>query len=294
MAHNGRLKEGFTCTIAAYLLWGALPLYWKMLSPVSPTHVLACRIVFSFVFVTLILRAKKNRSVFALIRERPLLVAGSGITVSVNWGLYIFAVQSGHTIQAALGNYINPLLSIVLGLAVFKERLTAMQWVSVALAALGVAMLTAWTGQFPWLAFALALSFGLYGLFKKLIVARTGSLESLAAETIVCIPLAIVLALLPPRPVFSYLPELPLYARIGLIASGPVTAIPLYLFARGAKFLPLSLLGFVQFFLPTAQLTIGVFVFGESFPLKNLIPYSLVWTASVLFALSFIKPRRRF
>ena len=292
MTYNGRLKEGFICTIITYLLWGVLPVYWKMLQAVLPIHVLACRIVFSCVFTALILLSQKNRSVFALIRERPLLVVGSGIAVSVNWGLYIFAVQSGRTIQAALGYYINPLLSIVLGLAAFKERLSVMQWASVSLAALGVALLTVWTGEFPWIAFMLALSFGFYGLFKKLIVARASSLTSLAAETFVCIPLALVLALLPPQPVFSYLPELPPHVLIALAVSGPVTAIPLYLFAHGAKFLPLSFLGFVQFITPTAQLIMGVFVFGESFPLKNLIPYSLVWTASILFALSFIKPRR--
>jgi chloramphenicol-sensitive protein RarD len=286
------LKEGFAFTAVAYMLWGVLPLYWKMLQSVLPIHVLACRIVFSCVFVALILLMQKNTRVFSLIREHPFLVLLCGLTVSVNWGTFIFAVQTGRTVQASLGYCINPLVSIVLGLVSFKERLSVMQWVSVALAALGVAALTALAGDFPWIAFTLAFSFGAYGLFKKLLVAQTGTLASLAAETFVCIPIALLLALLPPRPIFSYLGALPPHVLAGLAASGPITAIPLYLFARGAKLLPLSLLGFVQFLLPMAQFALGVFVFGESFPLKNLIPYSLVWVAAILFALSFIKRRR--
>jgi chloramphenicol-sensitive protein RarD len=283
--HAASGTAGFLYACSAQILWALLTLYWKVLSPVQSIHVLAARIFFSFVFVTLVMFARKNFAGFRMVRKNPRGAILTGALITINWGVFIFAIQSGNTLQASIGNYIGPIVSIVLGLVALKEKISALQKASVALAALGVGILTAFAGVFPWIAAVLALAFSLYGFFKKTISA--GPLEGLCAETLVSLPVAAALLFFPPGSGAAYLTGAPPFILALVVCAGPVTAFPLYLFAKGAKLIPLSTMGFLQFIGPTMQFFMGVFLFGEPFPLKNLIPFSLIWAAAILYVVSY-------
>ncbi|GHU13537.1 chloramphenicol-sensitive protein RarD [Spirochaetia bacterium] len=283
-------KKGILYAVFAYALWGVLPLYWHLLKFTGPFHILGCRITFSLIFTALILFITGNRGWIGLVTRKGsrFYTICAGLVVSFNWGLYIWAVNSGHTIDASLGYYINPLVVVLLGLIFMKEKLNALQWGAFGLAVAGVILLAVFSGVFPWIALLLALSFGLYGLFKKKNPARP--LESLSAETLAVLPLGLVLIFLPPR-------DLPLLASLSpaqwalLASAGAVTAIPLLAFARSARLLPLSTVGFLQFINPTILFFLGGFAFGESFPAHNLWAFGLIWAAVVLYCVS-LKPRR--
>jgi chloramphenicol-sensitive protein RarD len=292
--------RGVFCAVLAYALWGVLPLYWKLLSPVRPLHILAFRILCSLALVGGMLALRKNTAWLAVFRNRntrPLLLL-TALMISFNWGLYIWAVNTGHTVEASMGYYINPLVSIALGLCVFRERLTAPQWAACGLALAGVLLLTALSGAPPWISLALAFSFGLYGLLKKM--TALAPLESLGAETLAAAPLGIALLAVrfDAQPVFDgqaldYLAALPVHVWLLLALSGGMTAVPLYCFARGARLLPLSALGFIQFISPTLQFLAGVFVFGETVPPPHFIAFACVWAAALLYIASFKKPATR-
>jgi chloramphenicol-sensitive protein RarD len=205
--------------------------------------------------------------------------------------LYIWAINAGHTVESSLGYYINPLVSIVLGLIFFGEALSPLQWVAFGFAAAGVSLLTVFSGTFPWISLGLALSFGFYGLFKKKVDA--GSLETLGAETLLASPLALLFILLPGGALRS-LHELSGGLWVLLLLAGAVTTIPLYCFARGAKLLPLSALGFIQFVNPTMLLFTGIFIFGEPFPVRNLLAFALIWTSVILYSVSLLRLSRTF
>jgi len=276
---------GVFFAVFAYLLWGVLPLYWKLLAALNPLHILAFRILFSLLLTGGILLARKNTAWLGFYQDKRkrCLMLLAGIIISFNWGLYIWAVNDGHTIEAALGYYINPLVSVVLGLCVFREKLNRLQIVAFSLAVVGVVILTVLTGTPPWISLGLALSFGLYGLIKKAV--NIPALESLAVETLIAAPLGIIL-LIAPYQKLSYVAELPLSTLLILLCCGVVTTLPLYLFAKGAKLLPLSMLGFIQFIAPTLTFLVGVFVFRESFPLHDFIVFGFIWTAVVLYVVS--------
>ncbi|WP_026043452.1 EamA family transporter RarD [Treponema primitia] len=285
------MAKGVVCAVLAYILWGILPLYWKLLSFASPLHILAFRILFSLFFVGIILLLGRNSSWIRLFtdpKKRSLAIL-SGLVITFNWGLYIWAVNTGHTIESSLGYYINPLISILLGLIFFKEKLGRLQWVAFALACLGVLVITLLSGTFPWISLCLALSFGFYGLLKKKLA--SGSLESLGAETLAAAPIGIALLIFPPNNLGD-LTGLSIPAWAGLVSCGIITALPLFLFGLGAKLLPLSTLGFIQFISPTFQFFLGIFVFGESFPIQNLAAFGLIWVSVILYSVSLrIKPQ---
>jgi len=279
---------GVFFAVFAYLLWGVLPLYWKLLAALNPLHILAFRILFSLLLTGGILLARKNTAWLGFYkdkRKRNLMIL-AGLIISFNWGLYIWAVNEEHTIEAALGYYINPLVSVVLGLCVFREKLNRLQILAFSLAVTGVLILTVLTGAPPWISLGLALSFGLYGLIKKAV--NIGALESLAVETLVASPLGLILLLGPfgTGGESSRLAELPLSTIVILLFCGAVTTLPLYLFAKGAKLLPLSMLGFIQFIAPTLTFLVGVLVFRESFPLHDFIVFGFIWTAVILYVVS--------
>jgi chloramphenicol-sensitive protein RarD len=282
--------KGSLFALFSYLFWGVFPSYWKLLSPINPLHILAARIVFSFVFVAALLLVKKNTAWLTHFRDRRkrgrILVSAALITV--NWGVYIAAVNSGHTVEASLGYFINPLLSIVLGLLLFREKLTPLQWAAFALAMTGVALLTVFSGRFPFIALALALSFTFYGLAKKTL--PFDSLEALAAETLASIPFAVAFLFIPAAGL-SYLTALPWPLVLCLALAGPVTAFPLILFGKGARLIPLSTLGFIQFVNPILQFLSGVVLFHETFPPRNLLCFALIWVAAALYCISFLTPR---
>ncbi|MDR2370576.1 MAG: EamA family transporter RarD [Treponema sp.] len=274
--------------VLAYVLWGVLPLYWKLLAPVQPMHILSFRIVFSLLFTGIILLLRGNRAWLALFTSAGICVSVilAALAITVNWGLYIWAVNTGHAIEASLGYYINPLVSVALGLVFFRERLSVLQWAAFGMAAAGVAVMTILSGVFPWASLGLALSFGFYSLIKKKIAAS--SLESLGAETLAALPAAVFLLLYPPRRL-EYLSGLSLPLWAGIAVCGAVTVLPLYCFARGVKLLPLSAVGFIQFINPTFVFLLGIFVFGEKFPVHNTAAFVFIWAAVILYSVSLLR-----
>ena len=295
--NNTSFGKGVFFAALAFTLWGVLPLYWKLLASIDPLHILAFRIIFSLLLVGTILILLRNSAWLAVFKNAKLglLQILTALILCVNWGLYIWAVNQGHTIDASLGYYINPLVSIALGLLFFREKLKALQWAAFGLACLGVLILTVLSGRLPWISLALALTFGTYGLLKKKI--PLSALESLGAETLAALPFGLFLLLFrfggegEPRLLsglrnLSYLGELPAHIWALLALCGAVSALPLYFFARGAKTLPLSTLGFTQILSPTIQFLLGFFVFGEYFPRRYFIAFAFIWFAVVLYVIS--------
>ena len=291
--------KGAVLAASSYIIWGCLPLYWKTLSAINSLHILGFRIIFSLILVGGILLARKNASWLKFYKDRRLgiLMILAGLAISFNWGLYIWAINSGHTIETSLGYYINPLVSIVLGLVFFREKLNALQIVSFCLAVTGVLIITIFTGRLPWISLGLAFSFALYGLLKKTV--RISALESLAVETLVSFPLGLLLLLTSfgtstngTAISFSglhsllYITKLPPHTLLLLLLCGAATTFPLYLFSKGAKMLPLSSLGFIQFLSPTLYFLTGFFIFREYFPPHNFIAFGFIWSAAILYIIS--------
>jgi chloramphenicol-sensitive protein RarD len=281
-------KKGILYEVFSYAFWGFMPLYWHLLNFTSPLHILGCRITFALIFTAIILLLRGNRTWLDLLikRERRWFTVLSGFTVSLNWGLYIWAVNTGHTIEASLGYYMNPLVAILLGLFFLQEKLNKLQWFAFGCAGLGVVLMTIFSGVFPWISLLLALSFGFYGLFKK--KNRAGSLEALGAETLAVLPLGLAFLVFPLKDLSALAAASPLQWVL-LVSAGAVTAIPLYTFAQGAKLLPLTALGFLQFINPTILFFLGVFAFGENFTLNKLWAFICIWAAVVLYCVSLRK-----
>jgi chloramphenicol-sensitive protein RarD len=278
------MKRGIWYAVAAYTLWGVFPIYIKLLQSVPPVEILAHRVVWSLVFVTAMLTFQHHWSWLRTLRTDPAILGrfvATATVVSINWGLYIWAITSNRVVDASLGYFINPLVNVLLGALVLHERLRPMQWAAVAFAALGVLWLTVQAGTLPWIGLVIAVSFGTYGLLRK--TAPLGSLEGLTLETSLLFPLA-----------FGYLLWLALHGqntfietsatlRWLLVAAGPATAVPLLLFAAGARRIPLSLLGLLQYIGPTLQLTLGVWLYHEPFAPAKMMGYALIWAALALY-----------
>jgi len=285
--------KGLFFACLAFFLWGMFPLYWRLLIAVHPLHILALRILLSLALIGTILFARKNTAWLAVFGKpkKAFFLILAGLLLCLNWGLYIWAVNQGRTIEASLGYYINPLISVLLGLLFFRERLRPLQWAAVVVAFSGVLLLTVLSGVLPWVSLVLAMTFGFYGLLKKKLA--LSALESLGAETLASAPIGVLLLIVgtgdSPTLTMSgltYLTTLPVYTLALLALCGGVTALPLYLFGRGAKLLPLSTIGFTQFIGPTLQFLIGLFVFGEAFPLYYFAAFVLIWIAVVLYVVS--------
>lgn len=273
--------------IACYVLWGAFPLYWKLLSTTNSIEIICQRIIWCFIFTVGLCLAMRYDFIGLLKtkRARHFLIPAS-VLITINWSTYIYAVQIDHIIETAIGYYLNPLVSIVLGIVVFKERLTPIQGIAIGLCIVGIVAFTFGYNGFPWISVVLALSFGVYGAVKK----KGGypAVEALAVEnTIVVIPSIIVAVVV--ANVFgthSFLGDVETVngwkTTVLLILGGVVTAVPLILFARAANLIPLTLLGFIQFLSPTIALIIGVFVNGEPFTLSHAICLGCIWIGLLL------------
>jgi chloramphenicol-sensitive protein RarD len=287
-------QVGIVCALVAYGIWGVLPLYLKSLHPVPPLEIVAHRIVWSALLLVLVLSVTKQWGWLHQLRERPREVwafLASATALSVNWLTYIWAVGAGRLVDASLGYFINPLLSVVLAVVVLKEKLRAGQWAAVALAFSGVLWLTLLAHQLPWIGLTLAVSFGSYGLLRK--TARIDSLGGLTLETWLLLPLALgYLAWLSATGHASWSSG-DLSQRSLLVAAGPITAVPLLAFAAGARRIPLSLLGILQYLGPTLQLGLGVLVFHEPLPSTKLFGFALIWAALVLYTLEGVMLRAR-
>lgn len=280
--------------LGCYILWGLLPVFWKLLAGVNSAYVLAQRIVFSCVFcAAVILLRKRGTAVVAILRDkkqrgRYLLC---GVLITVNWGVYILTVASGRILEASLAYYMNPLFSVVIGAMVFKERLSVLQWVSVGLACIGVGYSVAVYGSVPYLAVIIGLSFALYGALKKGI--KSESEVSICMETLSVLPLAVLFIL------YAQFSGLTTYASLSggemalLVLSGIVTSVPLILFAGGIKGTSMTVSGILMYVNPTLQLLLGVFAYGEEFTRANAVTFAFVWLAVILFVGDNLRGRKR-
>jgi chloramphenicol-sensitive protein RarD len=277
-------RIGVGAGLGAYVLWGVFPLYFPLLEPAGGLEIVAHRVAWSLLFVALLLTVRRGwPQVRATIADRRalLVLAAAAVLIAVNWLVYVFAVNSGHVVEASLGYFINPLVSVVLGVAVFRERLRRLQWVAVGVALLAVVVLTVDYGRPPWIAFALAVSFGLYGLMKKLV--RVEAAPGLFVETaVVFVPALVVIGVLQGSGEAAFGHEGPGNTAL-LVSTGLATAVPLLLFAAAARRVPLSTVGLLQYVTPLLQLSIGVFVYDEPMPPGRLAGFAIVWLALAVF-----------
>jgi chloramphenicol-sensitive protein RarD len=287
-------QAGVLYAAFSYILWGFLPVYWKLLDHVNADEILANRVFWSFFFIAVILVLNKKWRLFTgtllgLAQNKKQLGAltVASMLISMNWFMYIWAVNTDQMIEASLGYYINPLVSVLLGMVFLKERLSLLQYISFALAAIGVLIMTISYGQFPWIALSLAISFGLYGLAKKLI--KVDSAVGLALETLVVMPLAaIYIGYLMSQGTNSLFAG-SLSTTLLLAGAGAATAVPLLFFAKGAQRIPLATLGILQYIAPTLTLILGVFVYHEIFSSIHLLAFTFIWSALILYSLSRTK-----
>jgi chloramphenicol-sensitive protein RarD len=279
--------------LAAWTLWGFFPLYWPLLEPAGAVEILAHRIVWSVLIVgVVILVTRKGPSLRATVADRRQLrlLAIASVLITVNWGTYIWGVNNHHVVEASLGYYINPLVSVLLGVLVLGERLRRLQWAALALAAVAVLALTVEYGRPPWVSLVLALSFGTYGLAKK--KADAGAVESLAIETLVVSPVAIAyLVFLSMTGASTFGGHGPGHAVL-IMGTGLITVIPLLCFGAAATRIPLSTLGLMQYLAPTAQFILGLTVFHEPMPPMRWVGFGLIWLALVLFTVETLRHHR--
>jgi chloramphenicol-sensitive protein RarD len=279
------MHTGILSAALAFFLWGLFPLYFHALQAVPPLQILAHRMLWSLLFLLIVLAIRRQWAWLAIVRQPRVLASfvASAFLLSANWLVYIWSVNNGHVIEASLGYFITPLVNIMFGFVLLKERLRPGQWGAVGIAALGVAWLTWQTGTVPWIALALAATFGAYGLMRK--TAALGALEGLTLETMVLFPLAAAyVAWLSWHGQNAFITTPSDSTRLLLIAAGPLTAIPLLLFAAGARKIPLSVLGLLQYLAPTLQFLLGVWVFHEAFSRERLVGFAVIWAALVLYA----------
>jgi chloramphenicol-sensitive protein RarD len=281
---NKNRLNGIIMGSIAYLMWGFLPLYWKLIINVRPLEILAHRIVWSLGFILLILAIKRDAKWLHIIKKNPkllLLYLASAILVSVNWFTYIWAVNNAHTVDASLGYFINPLFTVFLGTVFLREKLVTAEIIAVILALIGVVFLSVYYGSLPWVAIVLTISFGLYGLIKK--QGPLDGIQSLGLETmIIFIPTLIFLIHLDTNSNAAFIHS-GIKTTLLLFAAGTITATPLLLFGQAARKIPLSTLGFLQYLAPTFQFLIGVFIFHEAFQFPKLIGFAIIWIALIIF-----------
>lgn len=288
---NHARRTGMMAALSTYLIWGVLPLYWNLLARAEANEILAHRIVWSFVFMVVVLMVTKRWQSFkedcrALWQDkkRGAILLLAAFTISLNWLTYIWAVNHGHVIDTSIGYYINPLMSVLFGIVFFRERISGLKKISLLLAAIGIVLMTYQLGKLPWVAVALAVSFSVYGALKKQL--HLNPFSSITLETLLMVPFAVPyigMLMMSPANHFSLAtPDLALY----LMGTGVVTAVPLVLFSYGANLLPLNVLGFFQYISPTIGLLLGIFFFHETFGMAQISALGFVWAAIVLFTVA--------
>jgi chloramphenicol-sensitive protein RarD len=286
-------RLGTAAGLSAYGLWGVFPLYFPLLEPAGGLEIVAHRVVWSLLFISLLVTVLRRWSLVraAVTDARTMLVlAGASVLIAANWLVFVYGVNSGHVVETSLGYFINPLVSVLLGVVVFAERLRPLQWTAVGLATVAVGVLTVDYGRPPWIALTLAATFGSYGLLKKLV--RVEAAPGLLVETaVVVVPALAVLAVL-------HATGRGTAGTAGaghlllLLSSGIATAVPLLLFAAAARRIPLSTVGLLQYLTPLMQLAIGVFVFSEPMPPARLAGFAIVWAALVVFTVDSLRSAR--
>lgn len=287
-------RGGLAAGITAYALWGVLPLYFPLLAPAGAAEIIAHRVVWSLLFCLVLLLVTRTWTGFvAALRDRRTLglLAVAAVLLAVNWLVFVFGVLTDRVVDAALGYFINPLVTVALAVLVLRERLRPVQWVALGFGALAVVVITAGYGQLPWIALTLALSFGFYGLIKNRVGRSVAAIPGLAAETLVLAPLALgYLVVLGVDGTGTFAAYGPWHA-VALVSSGVVTAVPLLLFNSAARRLPLSVVGLLQYLAPVLQLLIGVLVLHEQMPVARWWGFALVWVALVLLTVDGLRHR---
>lgn len=288
------MKNGTLAALSAYVLWGLLPVYWKTIEHVPAQEILSHRVVGSLaVSLGLLMLRRQWGWLKEAVRKPAILIpyVGTASLLTVNWLVYIWANNNGHIVEVSLGYFINPLLNVLLGVVFLRERMRPWQWAAIGLAFAGVAYLTLSYGRLPWIALTLALSFGVYGLIRK--TAALESVQGLTVETgLMFLPAIGYLAYLGSRGMGSF-GTAGAQTTLLLGLAGFVTAIPLILFAYGARRVQLTTLGVLQYAAPTLQFLLGVLVYGESFTTSRLIGFCLIWTALVLYSAEGVITQRR-
>lgn len=287
-------KKGLACGLGAYVLWGVLPVYWKLLDDVLPFEILSSRFMWSCVFVALLILFQGKlplfltevKSIFSSFKTGAAMVSAAFV-ISINWGSFIWAVNNGHIVETSMGYYINPLVSVLFAVLFLREKLNKMQIAAVLCACVGVASMVWSFGKLPWVSLTLAISFALYGLIKKLL--PVSSLTSIMLETLIITPLALMYEYTLWQQGISFYASGDTQVLCLLAGAGAVTAVPLLLFTAGAKLLPLKIIGFLQYISPTLTLLLGVFVYGEPFTANHLLAFGWIWAALALFVVSQLR-----
>jgi chloramphenicol-sensitive protein RarD len=288
------MNRGILYAIGAYGLWGVFPIYWKLIHSVPALEIIGHRMVWSFVIVLLLVLVSENlegiKSAFRSTKTIFTFLV-TAILLSINWFVYVWAVNTGFIVETSLGYFINPLVNVVLGVIIFREKLRLWQWIPVGIALTGVLYLTISYGSLPWIGLTLAFTFGFYGLLKK--TASVNSIQGFTLETgFMFLPGLIYLLVLEFSAVGTF-PHGTLTESILLVLSGLATALPLILFGAAARRIRLSELGFLQYIAPTFQFLIGVIVYGESFSADRMIGFGLIWLALVIYTFDGIKSHRK-
>lgn len=287
-------RRGLILGAGAYTLWGIFPLYWTVLEPAGAIELLAHRIVWSLLTMVVILVVWRRVDHFRTLlrdRRRVLLLSCAAVVVSINWGAYIWGVNNGRVVESSLGYFINPLVTVLMGVLVLGERLRRLQWVAMAIAFVAVAVLTLDYGRPPWVALVLAFSFGTYGLLKK--QANVGAVESITLETIVMAPVAAAYVFFLMGTGASNFASHGLGHALLFTTTGIITAVPLLLFSAAAIRVSMVSLGLLQYLAPTIQFALGILVFGEEMPASRWIGFGLVWVALAIFTVEAVNHRRR-
>ena len=289
-------RLGAIYAFGAYFLWGFMPLYFLLLAPIGPWEIVVWRILFSLVFCAILLTVTRTwPKLIAILRDRRLVfwTIVAGLLIYVNWQVFLLGILTGHVIEGSLGYFVNPIVTVLLGVLVLGEKLRTAQWVAIAFAALAVVVIIVAYGSFPWIALTLAASFGAYGLVKKQIGPSVDAISGLTLESLWLTPIAIVqLVVVASTTGLVFGTQGAGHTTLVTLA-GVVTAVPLLLFAAGARRAPLTVIGLLQFVAPIMQFLTGWWILGEPMPLERWIGFALVWVALVLLSVDSLRHARR-
>ncbi len=283
------MNPGILYAFCAYVIWGMFPIYFKSLLEIPPLEVLMYRMVWALAFLAIVLSVRRQWAWLKPVLRQPRVLAGftaSALLLSSNWYLYIWSVNHDRVIDASLGYFMTPLVNVLLGSMILGERLRRLQWMAVGMAAIGVLWLTWQNGHPPWISLLLGITFGLYGLLRK--TASLGTLEGLSLETMLLFPLAVVSLLVMTTQGAHGFADASTSTKWLMLASGPITAIPLLLFGAAARLVPLSTMGLMQYITPSLQLIVGIWLYHEPFGGARLIGFAAIWVALGLYSLDGI------
>ena len=291
------MNKGYPAAFVTYIFWGMSPIYWKIIAAIPALEILGLRIWWAVPFLLIVLFSRRDFTVFRTVWKTPRKYAVyviSAFLLGINWLVWIWSVNNGYVIDASLGYFINPLINVVMGVVFLHERLRRVQWISLILALAGVLYLTLNYGEFPWIALTLAGTFGLYGFIRK--TAALGAINGLTIEISVLLLPALILLMYLSNAGTLMFQTLSVEMHLWVSLSGIITVFPLTLFAYGARRIPYSTIGFIQYIAPTGQFILGIFVFGEHFNLEKFVGFGFIWLALIIYSfenLYFHKMRRQ-